>query len=242
MNESDCDLELAAFLTEFCDAAKHHSAKAINSNIKGDSILGGLTDTYHRVLTTAAIIKAATEKRVCGEHERGWSADKQTILNVVNELLKSKSAEPFESELFDPIRLAFVPEFQRIADSLRTKYQGMRRGSRGKQNATETAIEYVIGWPEVMDAIGRPDTAEERKRIKRMSDETGGPIKTKQGVSPRLNRQRLLEWWASLEAKWDALFADEESTAATVADTYKYGKTGEVVPEIAGSVKRRRKT
>ncbi len=103
-------------------------------------------------------------------------------------------------------------------------------------------VKYALGWPEIMDVIGRPDTKTERGKIRRLSNELDGPIHTTQGGQPRVSVDVLNRWWIGLGSRFDQQSDRERDKSATVANTYQHGRDGVVVPEIAGSVKKRRNT
>lgn len=103
----------------------------------------------------------------------------------------------------------------------------------------EQAVERLFGWPEILDAIKRPDSDVER--VRRLNRETSGPIQTRQGGDPRVNKKELIAWWNRLEQAYDETCRKAEDTAATVANQHQFGKEGTVVSDINGGVRQRRK-
>lgn len=100
---------------------------------------------------------------------------------------------------------------------------------------------YLLNWREVLAAIGRKNTAEDRRQVSRINEETGGPISVpKRGSQPKVERGALLIWWNRLEIQW-ADAANQAAGERIDADAqYHYGQSGEVAPGIGGGVKRRR--
>jgi hypothetical protein len=102
---------------------------------------------------------------------------------------------------------------------------------------------YLLKWQEILDVLGYKNTKEHRLKVRRLNESMKHPgpiILPKQGGQPKVEKGKLLNWWASLEEKFEESVNRQRNSAATVTDTYKYGRDGEVVPEIAGSVKVRR--
>jgi hypothetical protein len=100
---------------------------------------------------------------------------------------------------------------------------------------------YRFGWPDILNALELPNNDESRNRVKNLNAKHNGPIivETK-GSQPKADEARLISWWNGLEELWQAEVENKNNAAATVADTHKYGKNGEVVPGIDGHVKKRR--
>lgn len=103
-------------------------------------------------------------------------------------------------------------------------------------------VELLIGWLEIIKALGRKDSAEERTAMKQLNKKYDGPIITKQGAKTVASRAKLVEWWNSLEQIFLDAANKQRDQSATTEGTYQYGKTATVVPEISGHIVKRRKT
>jgi len=117
------------------------------------------------------------------------------------------------------------------------------------QDAPEPAPpkRYAFDWQQLLDAIGLDNSSESRSAVRRAARMFGGPIAFRQGSPPFVGIDALLHWWNSLEARAAELAqgraeqgSKEADRQATTADAHPYGRTGAVVPGIAGSVRRRR--
>lgn len=103
-------------------------------------------------------------------------------------------------------------------------------------------VSYCFGWAQIVDAIGLKNDQETRNRIRRLNQEHGGPILVEgQGAQPKVNFEKLILWWNGLESRFEELRDKQRDRHATIAATYQHGKDAVVVPDIRGSVKRRRK-
>lgn len=112
-------------------------------------------------------------------------------------------------------------------------------------SAVDPPKKYCCGWPEILDAVGLNNTSEHKSRVIQLnkSPKHPGPIpRCGQGKKPKVNAQKLVEWWNSLEDLFYELHSAELDKAESVANRHPYGRNAEVVPEINGSVKKRRST
>ena len=99
----------------------------------------------------------------------------------------------------------------------------------------------LFSWREILLSLGLPNTEENRGRIRRLNKNCDGPIVLpRRGGQPFVATNKLMQWWNSLESRVDELSQRTRDRIATVESTYDYGRTGKVIPEISGSVKRRR--
>jgi len=101
--------------------------------------------------------------------------------------------------------------------------------------------QYLFGWPEILDALGRKDSKEERARIKRLNELHVGPIITPgKGGQPKVDKVTLLEWWNGLEERFAEVAQRRADAQATIQAGHEYGRDGRVLPDISGDEKRRR--
>ncbi len=106
----------------------------------------------------------------------------------------------------------------------------------------ETPKQYLTSWREVLAALDRKNNETERNLLRRLNADHEGPIIFQgQGKQPFCDKTSLLAWWAGLEDRFRELQDRQRDRQTTVADQYSYGEAGVVVPEIEGSVKRRRR-
>ena len=109
-----------------------------------------------------------------------------------------------------------------------------------KESALEPAP-LLLSWREITDALGRPNTQEFRNALIRLSEQYDGPlVKPGRGGQPKVHREKLVAWWNGLEARMAELDARKRDQEETVKNQYLHGSDGEVVPDIAGGVKRPR--
>lgn len=131
-----------------------------------------------------------------------------------------------------------------VLRALADEVEGKPEATGGKPTAAlepEAPIPLLLSWREITDALGRPNTAEFRESLKRLNDQHDGPLVVPgRGAQPKVNREKLIAWWNSLEARLAELDARKRDKVETVNNQYRYGADGEVVPDISGGVKRRR--
>ncbi len=83
---------------------------------------------------------------------------------------------------------------------------------------------------------------ENRRRVRDANKQYQGPITLpKKGGQPKVSQDRLLSWWNELEVRFRESKQRQADSAATVKSRYDHGKDGQVLPEIAGHVKKRRR-
>ena len=100
----------------------------------------------------------------------------------------------------------------------------------------------LTSWREILVALGMTYNSEDKQKVDRLNETFNGPIvKPGQGMQPFANKRKLLEWWNGLEATVQEQANRARDTEETVKGTHAYGREGEVVPEISGEVKKRRK-
>jgi hypothetical protein len=100
---------------------------------------------------------------------------------------------------------------------------------------------YLWNWRDIMAALGLRNTAEARRRLRHFNDIHNGPIlMPRAGGQPMVERNRLLAWWNSLQLILEAAKQRCADQHATTANQHAYGRQATVVPDLAGSVKKRR--
>ena len=106
---------------------------------------------------------------------------------------------------------------------------------------TKTPKCYLTSWREILDFLELKNNEEHRKKVRMLNEDFGGPIVLPgQGSQPRAEESTLIDWWNGLEKRFNELEQRRTDARATTASQHKYGKEGNVVPDIAGSVKTRR--
>jgi hypothetical protein len=104
---------------------------------------------------------------------------------------------------------------------------------------------YLNGWREILGALELSNDKEKREWVRNLNDseKTSGPILSPgRGVPPKVEKSKLLAWWNSLEKIWEASNQRMNDRQATVTGSHEYGRRGDVIPDIAGSTKKRRQT
>lgn len=105
-----------------------------------------------------------------------------------------------------------------------------------------TQKKHLATWREILIALEMKSNDENRQKVDRLNETYNGPIiKPGQGKQPFADKDKLLEWWNGLEEMVQSQANRARDTKETVKGTHAYGRKGEVVPEISGSVKRRRR-
>jgi hypothetical protein len=102
--------------------------------------------------------------------------------------------------------------------------------------------ELLASWLEILIALGLRNNPEDKQKVARLNEVYNGPIKKPgQGKQPFADKVKLLDWWNGLEKLVESQADRARDARMTVQDTHAYGLDGEVVPEISGQVKKRRK-
>lgn len=102
--------------------------------------------------------------------------------------------------------------------------------------------ELLANWREIVIALGMRNNEEDKRKVERLNETYNGPImKPGQGKQPIVDKVKLLEWWNNLEKLVESQMEQARDARLTVQDTHPYGREGEVVPEISGQVKKRRR-
>jgi hypothetical protein len=103
-------------------------------------------------------------------------------------------------------------------------------------------VKYLYGWTEILDALGLAVHQANKTHISSMNETFDGPIKRgTKGQRPLVVKDKLWEWWHQLEQRYDENRQNESNRQATVEARHPYGRTGEVVPNLGGHVKKRRR-
>jgi len=107
--------------------------------------------------------------------------------------------------------------------------------------ADVSPAKYLTSWREILIALGMKHNSEDRQKVSRLNKTIDGPINIPgKGKQPFVERGALLEWWNRLEAQV-ATQNRQRNTAATVASHHPYSRDGEVLPDIGGGEKKRRR-
>jgi len=101
---------------------------------------------------------------------------------------------------------------------------------------------YLNTWREILITLGLKNNREDKQKVSRLNRTYSGPINIPgQGKQPFVDKAKLLEWWASLEAKVKEARQREQDAQATIANRHDFHRDGEVVPDISGGVTKRRR-
>ena len=121
----------------------------------------------------------------------------------------------------------------------------------GEDRPKETPVEaneVLFGWSEILTAVKRPEERKERERIKRLNDDSDGPIHFPQGqgTQPEAAKADLIHWWNKRENAYrdsvDESARKDAELAANMQAEHNYGRAGTVLPEISGSKRSRKVT
>jgi hypothetical protein len=102
-------------------------------------------------------------------------------------------------------------------------------------------VAYLMSWHEILKAVNERNTPEKRQCVRMFNERYDGPIiMPAQGGQPKVERSKLLNWWNGLEQAFRDSSQKQLDRQATTANQFEYGRNAIVVPDLAGSVKKRR--
>lgn len=114
-------------------------------------------------------------------------------------------------------------------------------GEVGRSASDDIPVTWLQGWPEIVDALNRDNSATFRERLRNLNESHDGPIIFRgQGTQPVVDKAKLIAWWNGLYDDFQEREKQRLDSEATVSCTHAFGRSGEVVPEIGGSIKARR--
>lgn len=121
--------------------------------------------------------------------------------------------------------------------------------------ALNAAVPFVplTSWAEIIAALNEPhgkarwkNNERTRDTIRKFNEKHRGPIRLPQGkgMQPEVSKAALLEWWASLESRYQDWKTGERQETKdlddNLSDAHPYGRSGTVLPGVQGSEKKRR--
>jgi hypothetical protein len=119
--------------------------------------------------------------------------------------------------------------------------------SEGEPPDAQSVKHLLHGWRAIDEALGlsrsypNMNYDERRRKLVYLNHRFDGPIKTgRKGSQPIVNRSDLIAWWNSLEDLAENQKARIRDKQATLQSRHTYGRSAHVVPEISGSMKRRK--
>jgi hypothetical protein len=117
----------------------------------------------------------------------------------------------------------------------------------GEPPDAQSAKQLLHGWRAIEETLGlsrsypNMNYDERRRKLAYLNRCFGGPIKTgRKGGQPVVTRSELIAWWNSLEDLVEGKKARIRDRQATLRNYHPYGRSAHVIPEIGGSVKRRK--
>jgi len=118
-----------------------------------------------------------------------------------------------------------------------SEYCGIAKDSSGE---TSDPIQWLTSWREITTVLNR--SHDEYRNIKRINEFYNGPIPSpRRGAQPRVDRKALIEWWNSMEVTQWEQEGRGQSRRLSVETRQEFGRTGEIIHEIGGEVKKRRR-
>ncbi|MEZ6081213.1 MAG: hypothetical protein R3C09_28525 [Pirellulaceae bacterium] len=165
------------------------------------------------------------------EWMRGEGGAYQVLLRKVSEL---------------PETVTYVAPIRRWLEDLRKgsgpAVETLEPRSEGEHLPPPIPKQHLTNWREILVALGMTNNDEDKQKVDRLNRRFNGPIVTPgQGAQPFAEKRRLLEWWNGLEKLVQDQADRSRDAKETVKDKYAYGRDGQVVPEISGQEKKRRK-
>jgi hypothetical protein len=106
--------------------------------------------------------------------------------------------------------------------------------------------DYLTSWQEILMALQLKNNETMRAKVKQLDECSTGPILFGgRGEQPRVERGALVAWWAGLAEEFAARKQRQRDEEATTEGRYTHNgrrdRSEEVVPELEGRVKERRK-
>ncbi len=99
---------------------------------------------------------------------------------------------------------------------------------------------YLTSWREILHDLGLKSG--DKDKVRKLNEEHGGPIiLPEKGGQPRVEKGKLLTWWVGIEKLWDEQRQRQLDRDSTLEAAHDYGRDATVLPDISGSVKKRRK-
>jgi hypothetical protein len=124
-----------------------------------------------------------------------------------------------------------VPQNTRVSWSKRWPYAAGCAGPLPK---------ILFGKDQIMQALGM--LTQNWRYIETLNEKTGGPIHTSKGAKAVVVESELIDWFKDNHERFFEKKRRQDDMAANVADQYEFGTQGSmVVPEIRGSIKRRKR-
>jgi hypothetical protein len=172
-----------------------------------------------------------------------WSRGWEHYLEVANDTIAARDGRAKFTDTIEYLRC-----WRQAADLAPTSSKA--------PNASNSHTPFVplTSWSEILAALNEPhgkvvhrNTDAEKAKIRKLNDEYDGPITfpKQRGKQPRVEKAKLMQWWNTLRERFEAREQAREQAAAdaagTTAETYRHGRSAEVVPEIDGHVKKTRK-
>jgi hypothetical protein len=117
----------------------------------------------------------------------------------------------------------------------------LNREKRTPAPTTKEPQSYLYGWRNILEELRLRNNNEEKGRVSRLNKKFAGPIKLpRRGGRPVVVKHSLLDWWNGLEQRFEESRQKQANQQATGEARHAYGRDGEVAPEVAGRIKKRR--
>jgi hypothetical protein len=106
----------------------------------------------------------------------------------------------------------------------------------------QTPIQWLTNWREILSALDIRDNMEDREKVRNLHTRYNGPILFPgQGAQPKADKAKLIEWWNHLDVEFTVGHNRDRDSQPTASARHRFGKNGQVAPEIGGSIKSRRR-
>jgi hypothetical protein len=176
-----------------------------------------------------------------------WGTWQEAIVCLVPELFDRLGPVGAVIPTCEPIADLLAREADRLSNEPQPAAKSEQGGGGGGANATAAqpkqqgpVPEWLTRWAQILAALKLKKS--DKPRVARLNKQYDGPIKTgKRGHQPLVEGPKLMQWWRELEARFEESKQRQQDTQATVANRHSFGREGEVVPEIDGGVKKRRR-
>jgi hypothetical protein len=94
---------------------------------------------------------------------------------------------------------------------------------------------------EILDALELTNNAGNQRKVRKLNKAYPGPIVfPSKGGQPNVEKMNLLNWWQGLAEKLEESQQKQADRKATLQEQHNYGRSGKVLPGIAGHIKKRR--
>lgn len=137
--------------------------------------------------------------------------------------------------LAGPSFVKLTPDGVRLIESL----SFAESESSNCERKMSTAKEYLKGYSEILNAVGMK--LHQKETFITLAKDHDAPINWPEGRGkrPEAERGELVRWWESVFETLEARRKSDRDRKLSASESYDYGKSGKVAPEIGGEIRSR---